>query len=254
MCRSNVALPSATGRPTRSEALQLPQLPPSASRSRGSRLVVWQWGQTTSSESVTRRPFGEFPGDARGPVPAQMRPDDAGFNAAGAQLPTRGPSEAMVIGFRILGRTRKVDVHVVEQFREPAGGQRQRLDVPADAREARGCGRCTAAGAMAGPAFTVKTRPGDNLMVHKALDIAEAGDVLVVDAGGDLTNAIIGEIMSTYARQRGLAGIVINGAIRDADAIRASDVSGVRGRRHASLARTRTDRVRSTCRSRSTAW
>ena len=74
---------------------------------------------------------------------------------------------------------------------------------------------------MAGPAFTVKTRPGDNLMVHKALDIAEPGDVLVVDAGGDLTNAIIGEIMSGHARQRGLAGIVINGAIRDADSIRA---------------------------------
>ena len=74
---------------------------------------------------------------------------------------------------------------------------------------------------MAGPAFTVKTRPGDNLMVHKALDLAEPGDVLVVDAGGDLTNAIIGEIMSGYANARGLAGMVINGAIRDADEIRA---------------------------------
>ena len=77
---------------------------------------------------------------------------------------------------------------------------------------------------MAGPALTVRTRPGDNLMVHKALDLAEAGDVLVVDAGGDLTNAIIGEIMSTLCEAaRRLAGIVINGAIRDADAIRAAD-------------------------------
>ena len=76
-------------------------------------------------------------------------------------------------------------------------------------------------GAMAGPALTVKTRPGDNLMVHKALDLAEPGDVIVVDAGGDLTNAIIGEIMSTYAERAGVAGIVINGAIRDADSIRA---------------------------------
>jgi regulator of RNase E activity RraA len=74
---------------------------------------------------------------------------------------------------------------------------------------------------LSGPAFTVKTRPGDNLMVHKALDIASPGDVVVVDAGGDLTNSIIGEIMVSYAINRGLAGIVINGSIRDSDALRA---------------------------------
>ncbi|MET3758910.1 RraA family protein [Rhizobium binae] len=70
-------------------------------------------------------------------------------------------------------------------------------------------------GMMVGPAITVKARPGDNLMVHKALDIAEPGDIVVVDAGGDLTNAIIGELMVAHAIQRGLGGIVINGAIRD---------------------------------------
>jgi regulator of RNase E activity RraA len=78
-------------------------------------------------------------------------------------------------------------------------------------------------GVLAGPAFTVKTRPGDNLMVHKALDIAEAGDVIVVDAGGDLTNAIIGEIMVNHAINRKLAGIVIYGAIRDFGTIRQQD-------------------------------
>jgi RraA family protein len=78
-------------------------------------------------------------------------------------------------------------------------------------------------GVLAGPAFTVKTRPGDNLMVHKALDIAEAGDVIVVDAGGDLTNAIIGEIMVNHAKNRKLAGIVIYGAIRDFGTIRHQD-------------------------------
>jgi regulator of RNase E activity RraA len=72
---------------------------------------------------------------------------------------------------------------------------------------------------LCGTAFTVKTRPGDNLMVHKALDIALPGDVVVVDAGGDLTNSIVGEIMISYARERGLGGIVINGAIRDSAAI-----------------------------------
>ncbi|VFR19736.1 Dimethylmenaquinone methyltransferase family protein [plant metagenome] len=66
-----------------------------------------------------------------------------------------------------------------------------------------------------GRAFTVRTRPGDNLLVHKAIDMAEPGDVIVVDAGGDMRNAIIGEIMVGWATHRGLAGFVIDGAIRD---------------------------------------
>ena len=70
-------------------------------------------------------------------------------------------------------------------------------------------------GKLAGPAYTVKTSPGDNLLVHKALDAARAGDVIVVDAGGILDNAIIGELMMSRARQRGIAGMVIWGAIRD---------------------------------------
>lgn len=78
-------------------------------------------------------------------------------------------------------------------------------------------------GVLAGPAFTVKTRPGDNLMIHKALDMAQPGDVIVVDAGADLTNALIGEIMVAYAQSKGVAGIVINGAIRDHDTISQGD-------------------------------
>ena len=78
-----------------------------------------------------------------------------------------------------------------------------------------------AGGVLAGPAFTVKIRPGDNLMLHKALDLAEPGDIIVVDGGGDLTNALIGEMMVTHAECRGLGGIVVNGAIRDAAALRA---------------------------------
>lgn len=70
-------------------------------------------------------------------------------------------------------------------------------------------------GKLLGTALTVKTRPGDNLMVHKALDIAQPGDIIVVDAGGDLTNAIVGEIMLRIAQKNQIAGFVINGAIRD---------------------------------------
>ena len=76
-------------------------------------------------------------------------------------------------------------------------------------------------GTLAGPAFTVKTAPGDNLLVHKALDMAQAGDVVVVDAGGFCEQAVIGEIMAGWAARRGIAGLVIWGAIRDSAEIRA---------------------------------
>jgi regulator of RNase E activity RraA len=68
---------------------------------------------------------------------------------------------------------------------------------------------------LAGAAYTVHTRPGDNLFVHKAIDSALPGDVVVIDAGGEVTNAIMGEMMLTHSETRGLAGIVLNGAIRD---------------------------------------
>ena len=78
--------------------------------------------------------------------------------------------------------------------------------------------------ALAGVAITVKTRPGDNLMIHHAMDMAGAGDVIVVDAGGDLTNSLMGEMMAAYAVTRGIAGFVLDGAIRDAAAIRAASL------------------------------
>jgi RraA family protein len=78
-------------------------------------------------------------------------------------------------------------------------------------------------GRLAGVALTVRVPAGDNLMVHKAIDIAQAGDVIVVDAGGALEQAIIGDIMSSLAAKRGVAGFVIDGAIRDADEIASRD-------------------------------
>ncbi|CAG9609102.1 RraA family protein [Pseudoneobacillus rhizosphaerae] len=77
---------------------------------------------------------------------------------------------------------------------------------------------------LLGSAFTIRTRPGDNLLVHKALDLAEPGDILVVDAQGDLTNAIIGELMALYAQKRNLGGLIIDGAVRDVDALRHLDI------------------------------
>lgn len=68
---------------------------------------------------------------------------------------------------------------------------------------------------MAGTAVTVRCRGGDNLVVLRAFDHCRPGDVLVVDAGGDLTNAVLGGIMSAGAAMLGLAGVVVDGAIRD---------------------------------------
>jgi len=73
---------------------------------------------------------------------------------------------------------------------------------------------------LLGPAFTVKVRPGDNLMLHRALDLAEPGDIVVVDAQGDLTNSIMGELMVLWAKKRGIGGFIIDGAIRDIGALR----------------------------------
>lgn len=80
---------------------------------------------------------------------------------------------------------------------------------------ARGLTRYNKVGKLVGTAFTVKTRPGDNLYIYKALTMLRPGDVLVVDAQGDTTNAVIGELIKLYAVQRGCVGFVIDGAIRD---------------------------------------
>ena len=128
----------------------------------------------------------------------------------------------MAIGFRINKRTRKVDDETVAKYRDIAVANIS----DSMSRMAHGGALLRplhSGGVLAGPALTVKQRPGDNLMVHAALNRAEPGDVLVVDAGGDLTNAIIGELMLAIAIQKKLGGIVINGAIRDSAAIRAGN-------------------------------
>jgi 4-hydroxy-4-methyl-2-oxoglutarate aldolase len=66
-----------------------------------------------------------------------------------------------------------------------------------------------------GPAFTVEVRPGDNLMIHAAMTMARPGDVLVIDGKGDLTCALMGSIMINACHQLKLAGVVIDGAVRD---------------------------------------
>jgi regulator of RNase E activity RraA len=73
---------------------------------------------------------------------------------------------------------------------------------------------------LAGTAVTVRTRAGDNLAILRAFDICRPGDVLVIDADGDVANALVGGIMTFYAASVGVAGMVLDGAIRDVAEIR----------------------------------
>ncbi|MEO6269592.1 MAG: RraA family protein [Lautropia sp.] len=127
----------------------------------------------------------------------------------------------MPIGFRILQRQDKVAAADVDRFRRlPVANVSDVMSrLSAGGARLRPMHDCTVT--LSGPALTVRTRPGDNLMVHKALDLAEPGDVIVVDGAGDLTNALIGELMVSYAVRKQVAGIVIYGAIRDLASIRA---------------------------------
>jgi regulator of RNase E activity RraA len=76
---------------------------------------------------------------------------------------------------------------------------------------------------LLGPALTVRVRTGDNLMIHKALQLGKPGDILVVDGGGCVDRALFGDIMKNVARMRKFAGIVLDGAIRDAAVYRDDD-------------------------------
>jgi RraA family protein len=123
-----------------------------------------------------------------------------------------------MVGLQILKRTRQVSAQQVQAYvglpvanisdcmaRMTASGPRLRP--------------MHKSGYLAGPALTVKCRPGDNLMIHKALSMAQPGDVIVVDAGGDLSNSLFGEIMVATSVKRGIAGVVLNGAVRDSEEI-----------------------------------
>ena len=77
----------------------------------------------------------------------------------------------------------------------------------------------TAAGHVVGTAFTVQCRPGDNLAIHRAIYMAQSGDVLVVAVDGYTEAGLWGEIMTVAAIERGIKGLVTDGAVRDVDAM-----------------------------------
>lgn len=112
----------------------------------------------------------------------------------------------------IVAQAREVTVSDLHEAMGPAGraalmGPRMR-PIQQDAR-------------IAGPAVTAYCWPGDNLMMHRALSLAQPGDVLVVVCRSELSGAQWGDVATRYALQKGLAGVVVQGCVRDVDQVRA---------------------------------
>jgi regulator of RNase E activity RraA len=123
------------------------------------------------------------------------------------------------LGFRILPSPARLDTALVDRFRglatpnvADAMGRFNFMD--AGMRSRTGLPLC-------GLAVTVNARPADNLMIHKALQVASAGDVVVVNTSGNTTSAVFGELMCNTAVAAKLGGIIVDGAIRDVDGLTA---------------------------------
>ena len=121
------------------------------------------------------------------------------------------------LGFRILSAPPRLDDDLVRRFADAASSQLAdamgRFNFMDPGIQPRSGLR------LCGLALTVNCRPADNLMAHKALEIAEPGDIVVVNTCGNLTSAVFGELMCTTAAAKRIGGIVVDGAIRDVEAI-----------------------------------
>lgn len=124
-------------------------------------------------------------------------------------------------GFRIFTKIERPDKELVEKFRG--------LPTPniADNMSRLFCLDSTIkpmnSTNLLGTAFTVRSRTADNLLFHKALDMARPGDVIVVEVHGDTINSVCGEIMMRYAKKRGIGGFLIDGCVRDLGGLKELD-------------------------------
>lgn len=128
------------------------------------------------------------------------------------------------IGNRIITKIDRADREIVERFRDiPSsniGDMMNRLYCMRQNINRIGLHKKC----LLGTAVTVKVPDGDNVFVHKALDIAEEGDILVIDGNGCTSRSLMGEIMFTYAKNKGISGIIVDGAIRDSDSLDELDI------------------------------
>jgi 4-hydroxy-4-methyl-2-oxoglutarate aldolase len=121
------------------------------------------------------------------------------------------------IGFRICTETPRPDAELVRQFVGMAAANL--ADVMGRFRFMDPGIQMRTGMPLCGPAVTVLARPGDNLMIHKALEVASAGDILVVSTCGNTTSAVFGELMGNSAVAAGIGGLIVDGAIRDVAAL-----------------------------------
>ena len=126
-------------------------------------------------------------------------------------------------GFRIRKKIKRPPLEIIEEFRKYESPDISDLMNRLYAMS-RSIHHIVGDNKFVGPACTVKVYPGDNLMVHKALDVAKPGDVIVVDTGGTMTNAVIGDLVASKAKHRGIAGFVIDGLVRDYSALKEVDI------------------------------
>jgi RraA family protein len=128
-------------------------------------------------------------------------------------------------GFRIRRAIERVPVELIERFREvPVALLSDMMNRLYTMNS--GCRPIIPPpdGLLVGPACTVKVFPGDNLMVHASLDIAQPGDIVVVDTAGSTINAVLGDMVTNKARTRGIAGFIVDGLVRDVEGMREAQV------------------------------
>lgn len=122
----------------------------------------------------------------------------------------------MSIGFEVYPSAEQISSDTIEQFKSI--GVSHVSDVMSRIPGSDGNFKKYDSGkVLLGTAVTVKVRNGDNLMIHKAIDMARPGDVIVVDGGGDMSRALFGEIMKLMCVKKEIAGIILNGCLRDVD-------------------------------------
>ena len=119
----------------------------------------------------------------------------------------------MAVGCKIIRDFPRPARELVERFRGVATSNL--VDVMGSCAAIDGALAPIGRGKLLGTAFPVRLPQGDNLMLHAAIDLAQPGDVLVIDAGGFSERAVLGELMASYCKTRGIRGIVCDGAIRD---------------------------------------
>jgi regulator of RNase E activity RraA len=127
----------------------------------------------------------------------------------------------MSVGKRIYLKREMPDLEIMNQFKEiPASNTADVMNRVGAMHPRINLMSSPDAPIIVGPALTVKARAGDNLVIHKALNMAQEGDIIVVSNEGDTTRALVGEVMMAYAQYtKKVAGIIFDGPIRDIDAI-----------------------------------